>query len=74
MIVEICRGLARFGPKRFYVLNTGVSTVSALAPAAEILAANGILLRFANVLKIIQTVRKSAARRASTHAGRLRPH
>ncbi|HTR03749.1 MAG TPA: creatininase family protein, partial [Thermoanaerobaculia bacterium] len=41
-IEEICRGLARFGPKRFYVLNTGVSTLSALEPAAKALAADGI--------------------------------
>src|SRR5215212_2999292 len=34
-IVDICRTLARFGPKRFYILNTGISTLRALAPAAE---------------------------------------
>ena len=50
MIVEICRGLARFGPKRFYVLNTGVSTASALKPAAAALAAEGILMRYTDVL------------------------
>jgi creatinine amidohydrolase len=41
VIVEICESFARHGPKRFYVLNTGVSTVRALAPAAEKLAAEG---------------------------------
>lgn len=46
MIVDICRSLARYGPKRFYVLNTGVSTIRALTPAAEILAADGILMHF----------------------------
>src|SRR4029450_11990646 len=39
LVVDIVRSLARFGPKRFYVLNTGVSTVRALQPAAELLAA-----------------------------------
>jgi creatinine amidohydrolase len=34
MVVEICRSLARLGPRRFYVINTGVSTVIALKPAA----------------------------------------
>ena len=34
MIVDIIRGIARHGPKRFYVLNTGVSTLRALAPRA----------------------------------------
>lgn len=46
VVVDICRSLARFGPRRFYALNTGVSTVRALAPAAEVLAAEGILLRY----------------------------
>src|SRR5260370_5174369 len=35
MVVDICRSLARFGPRRFYVINTGVSTLRPLAAAAE---------------------------------------
>ena len=46
LVVDICRSLAAFGPRRFYVLNYGVSTIRALAPAAEQLAADGILLRY----------------------------
>lgn len=46
LVVDICRSLAPFGPRRFYVLNYGVSTVRALAPAADLLAADGILLRY----------------------------
>jgi len=45
-IVEVARSLARYGPRRFYVLNTGISTLRALEPAAAALAADGILLRF----------------------------
>ncbi len=72
MVVEICRGLARFGPKRFYVLNTGVSTVRALAPAGEILAADGILLRFTDVLKALEPVEKTIAKQeGGTHADEL---
>jgi creatinine amidohydrolase len=37
LVVDICRSLARYGPKRFYVLNTGVSTLRALRPAADTL-------------------------------------
>ena len=44
--MEIVRSLARYGPKRFYVLNTGVSTSRALEPAAALLAQEGILLRY----------------------------
>jgi len=52
MMVDICRGLSRYGPKRFYALNTGVSTLRALQPAAEILKGEGILLRYTNVLEV----------------------
>ena len=44
LIVDICRSLAAFGPKRFYVLNTGISTLAPLADAAVPLAPDGILL------------------------------
>src|SRR5262245_45960703 len=46
LIVDICRSLARFGPRRFYVINTGISTLNALRPAAQMLAAEGILLHY----------------------------
>jgi creatinine amidohydrolase len=52
MLVDICRVLARYGPKRFYALNTGVSTLRALKPAAEILAAERILLRYTDILEV----------------------
>src|SRR4030095_9209366 len=49
LVVDIVRSLARFGPRRFYALNTGISTVRALAPAAEVLAQEGILLRYTDL-------------------------
>ena len=72
MIVEICRGLARFGPKRFYVLNTGVSTVAALKPAAATLAAEGILMRYTDVLTITEDVEKRISQQeGGTHADEI---
>jgi creatinine amidohydrolase len=72
VIVEICRGLARFGPRRFYVLNTGVSTVDALEPAAAALAAEGILMRFTNVLTITEDVEKRISQQeGGTHADEI---
>ncbi|MBC8000652.1 MAG: creatininase family protein [Leptolyngbya sp.] len=35
MIAEICLSIANFGPRKFYVLNTGVSTQKALKQASE---------------------------------------
>ena len=72
MTVDICRSLARFGPRRFYALNTGVSTVRALAPAVEILAADGIVLRFTNVSTIVEDVEKRVQQQeGGTHADEL---
>lgn len=48
MVIDIVRSIARHGPRRFYILNTGVSTVRALQPAQDSLAAGGILMRFTN--------------------------
>jgi acetamidase/formamidase/creatinine amidohydrolase/Fe(II)-dependent formamide hydrolase-like protein len=51
-IAQIVRGIARHGPRRFYVLNTGVSTARPLKATAELLAQEGILLHFSDVLQI----------------------
>ena len=72
VVVEICRGLSRFGPRRFYVLNTGVSTLRALEPAAQALAADGILLRYTNLMTATADVEKRIARQeGGTHADEI---
>jgi len=48
-VVEIARSIARYGPRRLYVLNTGVSTVRPLRAAAERLEREGIVMRFTDV-------------------------
>jgi creatinine amidohydrolase len=42
--VDLVRSLARYGPKRFYALNTGGAAIRPLADAAKVLADSGILL------------------------------
>jgi creatinine amidohydrolase len=72
MIVDICRSLARFGPKRFYVLNTGVSTIRALQPAREQLAAEGLLMHFTDILTIGEEAEKSVRQQeGGTHADEI---
>ena len=72
VIVDLCRGLARFGPRRFYVLNTGVSTLSALQPAQEVLAAEGITLRYTDLLRALGPVEKEISQQeGGTHADEL---
>ncbi len=69
LIVDICRSLARFGPRRFYALNTGVSTNKALKPAAELLAAEGILLTYTDLLVALGPVEEQVLQQAGgTHA------
>ncbi len=46
VVVEICRSLARHGARKFYVLNTGISTARSLKPAREALAAEGVMLEY----------------------------
>ena len=55
---DVVRSLARYGPKRFYVLNTGISTLRPLAASAQALAAEGILMRYTN----LETALEPAAR------------
>jgi creatinine amidohydrolase len=72
MVVDICRSLAHYGPKRFYILNTGVSTVSALEPAAKLLEADGIVMRFTNVLTIAPEAEKQVRQsEGGTHADEI---
>ena len=72
VVVEICRSLARHGPRRFYVLNTGISTLNALKPAADTLAADGILLRYTDLAKITDPVVKAVGKQeGGTHADEI---
>jgi creatinine amidohydrolase len=68
LVVDVCESLARCGPRRFYALNTGVSTVRALAPAAEILAADGILLRYTNLDCLAPIEKEVCAQARGSHA------
>jgi creatinine amidohydrolase len=46
LTVDAIRGLARYGPRRFYVLNTSPSTLGPLSAAAQKLSDAGILLGY----------------------------
>lgn len=72
LIVDICKSFARYGPRRFYVLNTGVSTVRALQPAVEALAKEGLVLRYTDLLKITGPVEKAIGQQeGGTHADEI---
>ncbi len=72
LLVDVCKSLARYGPRRFYVLNTGVSTLRALQPAAELLAKEGLVLRYTDILKITGPVEKTIGQQeGGTHADEI---
>ena len=69
LVVDIVRSLAAHGPKRFYALNTGISTLKPLAASAEVLAAEGILLRFTDTRRSLGPVAKELCEQeGGTHA------
>ena len=72
MIVQICRTLAAFGPRKFYVLNTGISTVVPLRQAAAILETDSITMRFTNLSVLMADVEKRVAtQEGGTHADEI---
>jgi creatinine amidohydrolase len=72
LIVDICRGLAHFGPRKFYVLNTGVSTIRPLKESAELLAKDGITMRFTDILNAGAEVEKQIRQqKEGTHADEI---
>lgn len=69
LIVDIVRSLAAYGPRKFYVLNTGISTLRPLAASAEILRAEGILFEYTNIGTIAGPVEERISEQVrGTHA------
>jgi len=70
MITDIIHSLARYGPHRFYILNTGISTLSPLAQAGADLDKEGILLRYTDLTKD-DPVEKKVRQSGGTHADEI---
>lgn len=72
MTIDVVRSLAHHGPRRFYALNTGVSTLRALEPAAQELAKDGILFRYTDVLSALAGIEKEVSEQeGGTHADEI---
>jgi creatinine amidohydrolase len=72
MVVDIVRSIARHGPRRFYILNTGVSTLRALAPARDSLAASGIVMAYTDILNVGKDAEERVRRQeGGTHADEI---
>lgn len=69
LMVDICRSLARYGPRRFYALNTGVSTIRPLRMTAQALESEGIQFRFTDILHVNEAAEKQVRQEdGGTHA------
>ena len=71
MVVEICRTLAIHGPRRFYVLNTGISTIEPLSEAAKVLSSEGITMTYFDFKEIEGVVEKVQKETGGTHADEI---
>jgi creatinine amidohydrolase len=71
MTIQIVRALAKYGPRRFYVLNTGTATMAPLRDAAGALADEGILMGYTDMryhLDAASVTRRQTPARGALHA------
>ena len=72
MTVQIVKSLAAFGPRRFYILNTGVSTVGPLRQAQEQLARDSITMAFTDLSVVLRDVEREVSKQeGGTHADEI---
>lgn len=69
VVADIVRSIAAHGPRKFYVLNTGVSTLGPLKATQSLLRADDIEMRFTDILNVAAEVEKRLSRQQEgTHA------
>lgn len=69
LIVDIIGSLAAYGPWRFYVLNTGVSTLEPLQAAARLLRDSRVIVRFTDIQTVATGVERAVTQqRRGGHA------
>lgn len=69
LVADVIRSIAAHGPRRFYVLNTGVSTIAPLKETQTRLAREGLEMRFTDILAVAGDVeRRLSKQQEGTHA------
>ena len=72
LLIDVCRIISAHGPRKFYILNTGVSTLVPLRIAAEKLAKQGITMAFTDILNVAKEAEsKVKQEKAGTHADEI---
>jgi creatinine amidohydrolase len=68
-VKDICRSMNGYGVRKFYVLNTGISTLRPLEEAAEELRQGGIILRYLSLPDVDRTLPQGLLKQeGGTHA------
>lgn len=72
LTIDVVRSLARHGARRFYALNTGVSTMKALEAARVELQKENVDLRYTDILALFGPIeREVAEQEGGTHADEI---
>jgi creatinine amidohydrolase len=71
-IIDICQSLAAQGAKRFYILNTGISTVAPLPAARQLLLAERVRMEFTDIRTAYAALRRQVETQpAGSHADEI---
>ena len=72
LVKDICVSMSGYGVRKFYVLNTGVSTVRGLRPAAEELREMDIEMRYTDILEAGRRAEEEVSEQeGGTHADEM---
>ncbi len=72
LVIEVCTSLAKHGARRFYALNTGLSTCRALEPARVTLEEDGLLLEYTRLTEALGPIEERVAEQeGGTHADEI---
>jgi creatinine amidohydrolase len=72
LVKDVCASMSGYGVRKFYFLNTGVSTVRGLRPAAEELREMGVEMRYTDILESGRGVEEGMVEQeGGTHADEI---
>jgi creatinine amidohydrolase len=72
MFTEIVRSFARFGPRHFYFLNTGISTIEPVQLAADALHSDNVNVAYTDLRIALKTIRSDLEeQKGGTHADEI---
>lgn len=68
LLLDICKSIAQHGAQRFYIINTGISTLKPLTQAKKILNQHGLLFEFTNLEIVLEPLSYLLEQEGGSHA------